>query len=245
MYEIEHNKDLEIKKVPMNVDNLLAEDLVSPLPEKSFCMLICGPPGSGKSNLAINLLTRGKKNSKRRGYKKVFNHVFVVSPSLASMQEDVFKNHPEEKMAEQFNAEWMDAFEEHLHYASEQGETTICLMDDVAAELKRSSDLQKRLARCVNNRRHKRLSLIIIAQYYIDIPKNIRSNCNYLALFRSVNKQQLEQVYQEVLPFEKQELIPFTSWVWDTRFSFLFVDMSLSKSGKFLYYKNFDLIRNM
>lgn len=243
MYETEHNKDLEIKKIPMNVDGLLAEDIVKPLPQKSFCMLVCGPPGSGKSNLAINLLTRGKKNGLRRGYKKVFNHVFVVSPSLASMQEDVFKNHPEEKMADEFTSQWMDLFEEHLSLASEQGETTICLMDDVAAELKRSADLQKRLARLVNNRRHKRLSLIIIAQYYIDIPKNIRSNCNYLALFRSVNKQQLEQVYQEVLPIERSELLPFMEFVWSDKFNFLFVDMSLQKSGKFMYFKNFDLIK--
>ena len=61
MYKVERNPNLKIGKVDMNVDNILAKGIPDPLPEKSFCMVLVGHSGSGKSNLMYSLLKEKKK----------------------------------------------------------------------------------------------------------------------------------------------------------------------------------------
>jgi hypothetical protein len=41
---------------------------------------------------------------------------------------------------------------------------------------------------------------------------------------------------------DKKQLLDFQKFVYDKKHNFLFVDMSLANSNKFLFYKNYDLI---
>ena len=50
-------------------------------------------------------------------------------------------------------------------------------------------------------------------------------------------------MWEEVLgPIERANLNKFIDWVFDKKHNFLFVDMSLLISSKFIFYKNWDKI---
>ena len=95
--ETKNDRIEPISKVKMNVDNLLADDIPSPLPSKTFNMVINGPSGSGKTNILINILHRRAKNGKRQSLRKVFDSIVIVSPSLKSLANNIFKDLEEKK----------------------------------------------------------------------------------------------------------------------------------------------------
>ena len=97
MYEIEKNPNLKIGKIDMNVDGILAKGIQDPLPETSFNMVLVGASDLGKTNLLYSLLKGGKKNGVRHGYRKLFNHFIVCSPSMDSPKNDIFERLDEEK----------------------------------------------------------------------------------------------------------------------------------------------------
>ena len=78
----EENNDINISKFNFSCDD---EDLTipDPLPKKSFSLLITGRPGSGKTNLLLNLITKRGKCFNRK-----FDKVYIFSPSLATIKDD-------------------------------------------------------------------------------------------------------------------------------------------------------------
>ena len=71
----EENNTINISKYNFSCDD---EDptIPEPLPRKSFSMLITGRPGSGKTNLLLNLITKRGKCLNRK-----FDKVYIWSPS--------------------------------------------------------------------------------------------------------------------------------------------------------------------
>ena len=69
--EEEYEKKININKFDFNCDD---EDctIPEPLPRKSFSMLICGLPGSGKTNLLLNL------NKARHSIKSFIEYLYLV-----------------------------------------------------------------------------------------------------------------------------------------------------------------------
>ncbi len=242
-YDVIENTDLNIEKVEMKCDGEIAKGLCKPLPNKSFAFVLCGKSGSGKTNLAISLL-KGKKSKdgKRKGYFKTFNHIIVCSPTLQSLQNNIFKDHPEEKMFEDFDNEFIDFVTSFTDAASENNETTLLYLDDIGSQLRRYAYLEKALVSLLQNRRHRKLSCLLVVQKFRDLPTGIRNNLTHLALFRPVNQKELEAVHEELLPIEKKNLPSFVDFVFSKKYNFLFVDMSLQEAPGFVFYKNFDLI---
>ena len=236
-YTTEDTKDeLKISGIKTGIDGDLIDNLHPSLINKSHIAGFVGKSKSGKSNLMVNLLSKGKKNGVRQSYKKVFHDVIVVSPSLKSFKNNIFEDVDDDKKFETLDYNSLEFIDTFTEMNTDLQKNTLVVLDDVGSSLKEWSNY---IALQTQKYRHRRTTWFIIVQKYKDLPTSIRANLTALYLFRPISQMELESVWQELLPFNKKNLIPFINWVFDTKYNFLFVDMSLEKSASPIYYKNF------
>ncbi len=248
MYEIEKNPSMKCKKVDMVCDEKLCNDF-NPSIESlntSFNMILVGRPGSGKTNFMINLIKGSRKNGERKGLKKLFHNIIVCSPSIASLKNNIFKGIDESKMFEDFNLDFINFVQEITEIDSAAGLKTLVICDDVGTQLRKDANVEKAYMQLAFNRRHRGLNLITTVQSYKNLPVGLRTSASHLVLFRPSNQKEVISVWEEVLgPIPKQELNRFFEWVFAKKYAFLFVDMSLTLSNKFIFYKNWERILNI
>ena len=169
----------EIEKIKFNVDGIFNDKIKPPFANASFFLTIIGKPGSGKTNLLVNMLTN--KNI----YKRVFDKVLLVMPknSIKSLKNNIFEDLPE---SQQFNELSPDVFEtikqfreefdevedqplqrlnQNEHTGSKGGtpplkkprsKNMLLILDDITAQLKEKEN-QKLLIELSTNRRHLKL----------------------------------------------------------------------------------------
>jgi len=129
----------EIEAIKFNVDGKFNDKIKPPFPNSSFFLTIIGKPGSGKTNLLVNMLTN--KNI----YKRVFDKVLLVMPknSIKSLKNNIFEDLPE---SQQFNELSPDVFEAIKQFRAEfdeideekrtRSKNMLLILDDVTAQLK-------------------------------------------------------------------------------------------------------------
>ena len=242
-YTTEDNDDeLMINSVETGVDGDLINNLHPTLINKNHIAVFVGKSKSGKSNLLVNLLSKGKnKNGFRQSYKKVYHDVIIVSPSLKSFKKNIFEDIDEEKQFDVLNRNTLDFIDTFTETNSDLERNTLVVLDDVGSSLRHPAN-EREIGLQTQKHRHRRCSWFIVAQKYRDLPTSLRANLSALYLFRPISLKELDAIYEELLCFKKNELIPFINWVFDRKFNFLFVDMSLEKSNQPIYYKNFKKI---
>lgn len=247
-YEIEINETMKNKRVEMNCDDLLC-DCMNPSIEslaKSFNMILVGRPGSGKTNFLINLLKGSKVNGERRGLRKLFNNIVVCSPSIKSLKQNIFKNLDEEKMFEDFDMNFIEFVRDLTDVESDENFSTLIICDDVGTQLRKDARVEKAYLQLAFNRRHRKLSMITTVQSYKNLPVGLRTTASHLVLWRPVNQKELISIWEEVLgPIERKDLNYFIEYIFSKKHNFLFVDMSLMLSNKFVFYKNWNKILNI
>jgi GTPase SAR1 family protein len=242
MFSSEPNTNLVVTKAETNCDDDLVNNMADPLPQKSFTMLLVGRSGSGKSSLLYSLLGKGKKNGIHIGYFGVFENIIICSPSMESFKNDIFKDIADNKKHKIFDEDFVDFVDEFTETNAELGNNTLLVLDDVGSSLRSSAYVEKRFSSILQKRRQKRLSTILLVQKYKDVQPAVRSNITHSALFRSVNNMEEESIINELLHIPKELIKKFLNFVYDKKFNFLFIDLSLEKSALFRYFKNFDLI---
>jgi len=243
MYSTQENgDDLVINSVETGVDGDLINNLHPTLINKNHIAVFVGKSKSGKSNLLVNLLSKGKnKNGFRQSYKKVFHDVIIVSPSLKSFKKNIFDDIDEEKQFEKLDRNTLDFIDTFTETNSELERNTLVVLDDVGSSL-RSPINEREIGLQTQKHRHRRCSWWCVVQKYRDLPTSLRANMSAMYLFRPISLKELDAIYEELLPFNKKNLIEFINWVFDAKFNFLFIDMSLEKSNQPIYYKNFKKI---
>ena len=231
--------DISIKHVEMNCDGDLTTDLNPVLVNKNHIALFCGKSKSGKTNLAINLLTRNKTKGIRNSYKKVFDDILVVSPSMASAKDNVFADLAEEKKMDTLDNDSMDFIEAFTQANAEEGRNTLVFLDDVGSALKTHN---QHLSLLTQKHRHLRTTWWVVAQKFNNIPTSLRANASVMYLFRPISLKELDTIQEELLPMKKKDTQEFIDYVFDKKFNFLYIDLSLEKSAAPIYYKGFDKI---
>ena len=101
----------------------------------------------------------------------------------------------------------------------------------------------KKLVQMLQNRRHVACSYITLLQKFKDCPNGIRSNTSHLAFFRPRNRIEKEAVMHELMPYDNKKNEQIFAHIFDNetaKFPFMFIDMSLKKSNKYLFYSNFN-----
>ena len=216
-------------------DNSLGDHISEPLPACHHLMVMAGAPGSGKTSLALGLLTTKPPN---RQYRKVFKNVVLFMPkhSMGSLKKNVFEKHDKKKIFHSINRESLDRCYDMVQGWAEDEDNTLVLIDDMTADLKDHENL-KFLAMMINNRRHLRLSMWFMVQSYVAIPLNLRKLVSHLVMWKPANKKEYQSMFEELLHAPKNEADAVTHYCFQERHDHLFVDVG---SGKM--YRNFNLL---
>lgn len=222
MFE-EQEPNYKIKAPKMGCDYALSKKPIKePFPNKSFSLIICGSPGSGKTSFLMSILNQKGSN---RIYRKVFKHILIVSPSLNSLPDNLLEGIPPEQMFDDFTDdinEMIDANNEAYLEKPEKNFSQLLILDDVASLLKLKKNVVF-LNKIFFNRRHKRLSIILTTQYIYQVPKSVRANVSDIVLFQPTTSE-LETIRKEFIPMKKDKFLDFIKFVFREPHDTLFIN---------------------
>ena len=214
MISLKKNKGLNLKTPEFLCDGNLAEhlnkyDMLKNFNGYYFSGFI-GRPGSGKTSLLVSMLTGRKKD---KVFRKVFNNVVLVMPTTSrnSMKKNIFKAHVPERMFDELDYKTINTIHKQLLHSSEENESTLLILDDVGAMLKRP-EIQETFRKIIYNRRHLKCAIIILLQSYMSIPKEIRKLFNNVVCFKPP-KTEFINLFEELFETKKelaQEIMSFT-----------------------------------
>ena len=227
-----HNRGAPTLHLPTLLCDETLGDIPEPFPRQSFFMLLCGSPGMGKTSFLHAILTQKKPAI----YRKKFDWIFLGMPptSIQSLGNTPFKKHPKERLITELDEDALLNVRRHCEEASKEGEHTLLILDDFTASLK-DKLVEKELKRLAWNRRHLRLSIIILSQGYNAIPLPLRKVATHCVLWKPKNAREWENVFEELCWLDidvRQELFKM---VFQDKHDFLFLDV-----GKGLFHRNFN-----
>lgn len=243
--EIE-NKKIAVHNTPCALDKLLTTDDISPLPACSgFSILIVGSSGSGKSTLLHSIMTKSKRKGQRQSYKNLFDRIYVISPTLGgkSVKGDKFASLPEDQKYKELTLEGLTELQDKLYENKSEGLHSCVVMDDIGSQLRKNARCEKLLVQILQNRRHMSCSFITLLQKWKDCPTGIRSNTSHLAFFRPKNRIEKEAIMHELMPYDNKKNEQIFNHVFEneaTKFPFMFIDMSLKHSNRYLFFNGFN-----
>jgi DNA replication protein DnaC len=233
MISLKKNKSLNLDIPEFVCDNDLAPHLNKYDMLKNFNGFyftgIIGRPGSGKTSLLVSMLTGRKKD---KVFQKVFNHVVVVMPSTSrqSMKNNIFKKHTPEKLYDELNNSTINEIYHKLLTSSEEKETTLLILDDVGAVLKKS-DIQETFRKIIYNRRHLKCAIIILLQSYISIPKEIRKLFNNVIMFKPP-KPEFYNLFEELFETKKDVALDIMNFTYKNPHDWLLLNVPSQRMFK-------------
>jgi len=229
----EYKSDLKLDIPEFVCDKCLGDHISEPFPNGHHFMCLAAMPGSGKTSLAMGLLTT---KGAYRQYRKVFHDVYLFMPkhSQSSLKNSPFKNHDEEKIFDTLNYQNLQDVYEKVQASAERDENSLIIFDDMTADLKNHENL-KFFMMLINNRRHLRLSIWILVQSYIAIPLNLRKTITDLVMWKPGNKKEYYSLFEELLQMPKDVAEAVTQYTYQKKHDFLFVN---TLSGNM--YRNFN-----
>ena len=235
MIQIKKNKSLKL-----DIPNFICDDGINQNLNKypmlthfnKYCFTgVIGKPGSGKTSLIMSWLTSKKV------FKKMFHHVLVVMPasSINSMKKNPFKDHPEEKMYNDLNFDTINTIYQRLEEASEKKQNTILIMDDIGASLKNNS-IKTIMRKIIYNRRHLKVSIIVLLQSFMSLEKEIRKLFNNVIMFKP-SKVEFENLFEELFETNKDVALDIMNIAYEEPHDYLVLNVDTQK-----IYKGYDEI---
>ena len=126
----------------------------------------------------------------------------MPSSSQASMKKNIFDELPQEQNFEGVNFNNLSQLYNTLLDNTENKNKSLLVFDDVQSYLK-NKETETALGHIINNRRHLRTSIFIIAQNYLRIPSNIRKGFTDIFCF-NISKKEWDKIYEESLTMSKK-----------------------------------------
>ncbi len=234
MIKIKKNEELKLDipeficdKSPIG-EHLNKYDMLKHLNAYSTTCII-GKPGSGKTSLMTSFL---KGRGKNKIFRKCFDNILLVMPqsSRESMKDNLFKNHPEEKMFEELNNETINNIYSKLHASTSNNENTLLILDDVGASLK-DKEIQRTMKQIIFNRRHLKVHIIILLQSFISCPKEIRKLFTNIFIFKP-SKVEFEVLFDELFESKKEHTMDIMKLVYDKPHQYLMMNIETQKMYK-------------
>ena len=250
MFELE-KANYTLEPIKFGCDNPLAAHIMPPFPSQSFFMLIVGKPGSGKTTLLLQMLTSEKEN---RIYREVFDKILLVMPSNSrrSMKDDPFDDLPPDQLFDEFNDDVIekvkdvkdefDALEKKEEEERNKNKllkkkglikkvpnkkkryyNQLLILDDVTATLKNKNVL-KSMIELATNRRHLRLSIILLVQFSRAVPRPVRFQITDVVLFKPSNNLDTAIIAEEFVNKKKDEFMNLIRFVYTDSHDFLMVN---------------------
>lgn len=200
------------------------------LPQFPFNMLIIGPTGCGKGVLLLNLILKFI----------TFDKLYLYSKHI---------DQPQVQMLISFFNKIKEQTSEDILYVSNDIEDVVSV-DDVDSSLQNliifdDMILENNLNQVVNffiRGRHSTCSTIMISQIYMKVPRSIRLNTHYIALFKIPNRREQQIIYGEIgYGLNRNEFKTYFQKAIKEPFDFFFVD-TRAKMKQLMYRKNFNYV---
>jgi GTPase SAR1 family protein len=235
------NKLSNIGRAPMDIDNLNSLPFIpeQPLPPKNFAMMLVGSPGSGKTNLMLQLLMSHptKKNKdKPRYYYGLFDSIVLISPSMATLPSSFLKKLDDDRTHMKFSDELITDIINNMYEGANVN--NLLVLDDCIRDLSRSKNLSKVF---LNRRHNASLSIIVTNQKYSLLPLEFRNSLSDIIIFKCSNKNEINRIKDEImfdLDSSMQDLL--LEQAWSEPYSFLYVKPNKPLQDK--YYIKFDKV---
>ena len=231
------DSNYKFKPVKFNVDGIFGEHIKEPFPNSSFFWIICGKAGSGKTSLLINALIAKKSN---RVYRKVFDKILLVMPSNSrkSLKNNPLDDLPNDQVFENFDNSVVDKIkeirEEFDEAKKKRNRNQLLILDDVTAYLK---DDPKSLIELATNRRHLKLSIVLLVQFIRSVPRPVRFQVTHLTFFKPANELDSKIIEEEYMNLKKEDFKNLSRFVFENAHDFLMINKDSE-----LYYKNLNKI---
>ena len=195
---------------------------------------IIGKPASGKTSWLVSTLT-GK--GEQKVFRKVFDNVLVVMPTSSrnSLKKNPFKKHDAGKMWDDLDWDTINSIYNSLLASSANKETTMLILDDVGASMKKN-EIQTLLRKIIYNRRHLKVHIFIMLQSFISIPKEVRKLFTNVIMFKP-SKVEFQNLFDELFETKKDKADAIMRFTYDKPHTYLFMNVESQK-----LYKNFDEI---
>ena len=229
--EIDNDK-IKLSKMCFSCDGI-DDSIPAPLPQKkNFFLGLIGKPGSGKTSLLMNLITKRNKCFNRK-----FDKVFLFSPSLATDKDNKFSTLPSDQIYDELSVENLD---EVLKRVKGSGDDTLLILDDVINDITKSTELQRNLCRVIMNRRHLTtdgengtMGIIMTTQVAIKIPAPIRKCLTHLVLFNTSNKKELQTIFDEFVSIPKKKFIEVLKYCFKSKHDFIYLNLEEEIKNQF------------
>ena len=227
--KLKKNEEVKLKLPKFQVDEPLSSHLdeipLLKLLNKSFACSFIGRAGSGKTSLLTGLLQTKNK------FKKVFNKIYLFMPSYSrsSMKECIFDCLPEDQVYNELSLDTLSEVYDKIQSNTEEGLKSLIIFDDVQDAFK--GECEKLLLKIINNRRHLRTSLMIVAQSYKKISLDVRKALTNHFLF-NLSKEDYNIIHEERVYISKDDwnkILKQYRKTNDSRGNFLFLDPELQK----------------
>ena len=230
---VEKKSNIDLTLPKFSCDGILSDQISYPLPNKHHTWVFSGKPASGKTSLALGLLTsRGKKKQ----YRGVFDHIYVIMPqsSLNSLHRNPFEDHDPDKIFHELTDEVLETIKNRLQENAEYEENSLILMDDFASSLKDGAIL-KSLNHLAHNRRHFRVSIFMLVQGTRFLPRSFRRLITHLTLWKFNHQDEMKNIKEEFSPLPSKQMDEVFRYSYKKKHDFLYFDLEKQK-----IYRNFN-----
>jgi len=211
-------------------------EIKEPFANCSFFMSIIGPPGSGKSSLMLQMIS----SKKDKIYYRVFKDIMYVCPSSSRSS---VKDNPLDDVVtfDNLNYDVLEEVQQNKERYDKQDKNynQLLIIDDCGSFLKDSSSIDM-LNELSMNRRHISLSIIILVQYMVSIPRSVRSQLSSVIMFKPANNEDLETIRKEFVSMKKKDFENLSRFVFRFKHDNLFIDRGNNELYKNLQKINFN-----
>ena len=217
-----HSKP-KLKLPEFSVDGMLHKKLqnyeLTSLINKSHMACFLGRPGSGKTSLLTSFLKT------KDLFRKVFHKIYLFMPSNSrqSIKGGFFdKNLPEEQVFDGLDSYSLGKVYQEIRELAEDNKKTLIIFDDVQKSFK--GECEKLLLEMSANRRHLKLSMWMVCQNWLTIPRQTRMNFTNIFAFK-VTKAQMKVIFEEMIDLFKGVWEIILNKTYSNPHDFLFIDV--------------------
>ena len=107
----------------------------------------------------------------------------------------------------------------------------LLILDDITYQLKHK-EVEEMLKKLSMNRRHLRLSIILLVQHLRSIPMSIRFQITDIVYFKPSNELDAEILNAEFIGMNKKEFNKLKEFVWDGQHEFIMINKNNNKMYK-------------
>ncbi len=217
--EIENKTLPKIKKIEERM-SVFIPGINNTIPNRNGNITVmCGPPGSGKTNLLMNMF------KSTDFYQKKFNNVYLVSPesSFLSITKHPFADH--DKVYFELTEDLIDGIYDELlelKKSEKKIQYSCLIIDDFASDIKQKN-IQSALKRLLVKSRHVSCSVIFTLQSFNLMPLTLRKLVTNLILFKPKNNKETESL-NEILNMKQDEIHTLLRYGFDELYNFISID---------------------